>query len=40
MCCCRTTAIECDCGRGGPHVIHLSQLRPADKVRRYQAILA
>lgn len=31
---------ECDCGRGGPYVIHMSQLRPADKVRRYQAIFA
>ncbi len=31
---------ECDCGRGGPYRIHLSQILPKGEVRRYQALFA
>lgn len=31
---------ECDCGRGGPYRIHLSQLLPNGRTRRYQAVFA
>ena len=29
---------EMDCGRGGPHRIHISQMQPRDGVRIYQAV--
>ncbi|WP_448662082.1 DUF6916 family protein [Sphingomonas sp. CJ20] len=29
---------ECDCGRGGPYRIHLTQIVPKDRTRRYQAL--
>lgn len=32
------TTYEFDCGRGGPHPIHISQITPTPNARRYQAI--
>jgi hypothetical protein len=29
---------EFDCGRGGPHMIFISQLKPGEGCRRYQAV--
>ncbi len=29
---------DCDCGRGGPYRIHITQIKPREQTRRYQAI--
>ncbi|MET3827581.1 hypothetical protein ABIC16_003274 [Sphingomonas sp. PvP055] len=29
-----------DCGRGGPHAFHVTQILPRGQTRRYQAIFA
>ena len=34
------TTYEFDCGRGGPHAIHISQLQPRPDKRHYQAVFA
>lgn len=33
-------AYEFDCGRGGPHVIMITQLRPSPDRRHYQAVFS
>jgi hypothetical protein len=29
---------ECDCGHGGPYLIHMTQILPKQQTRRYQAL--
>ena len=29
-----------DCGRGGPHAFHVTQILPKGRTRRYQAVFA
>ncbi len=34
------TTYEFDCGKGGPHNIHITQLRPSQTQRHYQAVFS
>jgi len=32
------TSYQFDCGKGGPHEIHITQLMPSAKLRHYEAV--